>query len=326
MPKRTNAFQQVVTILHQHLAGDATVEESVMLTDRVTGDEKEVDTVIRSEVAGYEMVLGIEATKQKASRPWVESMIEKHRNLPTNRLVLVAERGASRPSYRYAESAGAALIVPEQLTGDDPVYQVVNRLESIWPKGIALTPDKAEIVVRRDGELVAFGEDAPPDLEVFLADGRSVGTPQSLFNGAFENDFPRMAEMIGLANITEDRDEYFVMIFTDPDSHWTHPHIDPPLPLCLKWTETSELRPIARIQFSGRAVVQVAEVRLTHRRFQDTAVAYGEAQIGGHDALFVVSEDEKGGTFSATLKPDQPTLAKGDDDAEGEGYAAKADD
>jgi hypothetical protein len=35
MPKRTNLFQQVVTIIHEQLAGDAAVEASAMLTNRV---------------------------------------------------------------------------------------------------------------------------------------------------------------------------------------------------------------------------------------------------------------------------------------------------
>ena len=39
MPRRTNLFQEVVTVLHEHLA----VEESALLIDGVTGDEREVD-------------------------------------------------------------------------------------------------------------------------------------------------------------------------------------------------------------------------------------------------------------------------------------------
>jgi hypothetical protein len=48
MPKRTNTFQQLVVILHEQIAGQATVVESEMLQNRVTGEEREVDVVIRS--------------------------------------------------------------------------------------------------------------------------------------------------------------------------------------------------------------------------------------------------------------------------------------
>lgn len=328
MPKRTNTFQQVVAILHQHLAGGAEVEESAMLVDRVTGDEKEVDVVIRSTVAGQEMVLGVEATKQKASRPWVEFMIEKHRNLATNRLVLVAERGASRPAYRYAASAGAVLFVPEHLTGGDPVYKVVNRLERVWPRGVALTPKHTWITVRRDGAVKRIAGDAPPDLEVFLTDGRSAGTPFQVFEAAFDVDFPRMAEMIRLTDITDDRDEYFHGGLVEPDSRWTHPRESERLPLCLKWAETGELHPIARMEFSGRAVVEVGEVRLSHWRFQDTAVAYGEGRVGGRDALLVVTENDGGDsaitmTLGAAQHPPDATDA---DTVDSDRYAAPATD
>ncbi len=101
MPKRTNLFQEVVAIIHEHMAGAATIEESAMLVNRLTGEEREVDVVIRSRIAGQEMVLGIEATTQKGSSPWTESMIAKHAELPTDRLVLVAEKGFSKPARRY---------------------------------------------------------------------------------------------------------------------------------------------------------------------------------------------------------------------------------
>jgi hypothetical protein len=77
MPKRSNIFQDVVAILHRHLAGAIEVEESAELLNRVTGEPPEADVGIRSEIAGHTLVLGIEATMQKGSSPWVEGMIGK---------------------------------------------------------------------------------------------------------------------------------------------------------------------------------------------------------------------------------------------------------
>ena len=61
MPERTDLFQEVVEIVHRHMAGDAAVEASAMLMNRRTGVRMEVDTVIRTKAAGYEIVVSVEA-------------------------------------------------------------------------------------------------------------------------------------------------------------------------------------------------------------------------------------------------------------------------
>ena len=43
MPKRSNLFQDVVAIIHQHMAGDAEVVESAMLPNAGAGGQTEVD-------------------------------------------------------------------------------------------------------------------------------------------------------------------------------------------------------------------------------------------------------------------------------------------
>jgi hypothetical protein len=74
VPKRTNLFQEVVEILHRHMAGDATVEASAMLPSRSTGALREVDAVIRAKQAGHEVIVSVEAMakSRKADRTWVD--------------------------------------------------------------------------------------------------------------------------------------------------------------------------------------------------------------------------------------------------------------
>jgi len=177
MPKRTNTFQQVVAILHEHLSGSPEAEESAMLIHRVTGNPREVDVVIRSTIAGYEMVLSVEATMQKGSSPWVESMIQKHAELATNRLVLYSEKGFSRPARRLAESRGVATVEPAHLTDVDPVFTIVHRLESVWPKGFELTPTSLWLrALRPDQTFVRF-TDVPLDVQFFTVDREPLLTP-----------------------------------------------------------------------------------------------------------------------------------------------------
>jgi len=44
------------------MAEEATVEESALLTNRATGEEREVDVVVRSKAAGHEVIVGVEAS------------------------------------------------------------------------------------------------------------------------------------------------------------------------------------------------------------------------------------------------------------------------
>jgi len=102
VPKRTNLFQDVVAVVYEHLAGDAVKEESAMMVNSRTGAEREVDVVLRSTIAGHETVIAIEAAgrTRKAAVDWVEQMIGKHKNLPTDKVVLVAEAGFTEQAAR----------------------------------------------------------------------------------------------------------------------------------------------------------------------------------------------------------------------------------
>ena len=111
MPKRTNLFQDVVSIIHEHLAGDAKIERSAMLRNRLTDELREVDVVLRTRNGpGYETIIGIEAVGRgrAAAVDWVESMVAKHQNLPTNQVVLIAEGGFSEQARSLALAERAA--------------------------------------------------------------------------------------------------------------------------------------------------------------------------------------------------------------------------
>lgn len=104
MPKRTNAFQQVVTLLHKQFQENGVVTESKELRDSSTGELREVDIVIETNVSTYPIILSIECTdsNRPATVEWVERMYGKHFNLPTNKLVLVSRSGFSKPAEKKA--------------------------------------------------------------------------------------------------------------------------------------------------------------------------------------------------------------------------------
>lgn len=109
MPKRHNVFQDLMASIHQQLAAPCRMVESEMLQDAVSGQTREVDLVIRSTIADYELVISVECTDKKrpVSVVWVEQMCAKHRDLPTHKLVLISKSGFSKAAIEKAHVLGA---------------------------------------------------------------------------------------------------------------------------------------------------------------------------------------------------------------------------
>ena len=109
VPKRSNPFQQLVLHLQRVLSPGCTVEESAMLTHRITQSEREVDVVIRSVVGEHTVVISVECIDQgrPADVNWIEQMLAKHTAewRATDRLVLVSRSGfdAPRPGFGLRE-------------------------------------------------------------------------------------------------------------------------------------------------------------------------------------------------------------------------------
>ena len=85
MPKRTNDFPQLVAMLAGLLGEGAVVEESRMLTEVDSDNEREVDVCIEGMFAGHHTLIGIECRdhKRKQDVTFVEAMHAKHSRLPT---------------------------------------------------------------------------------------------------------------------------------------------------------------------------------------------------------------------------------------------------
>lgn len=130
MPKRTNAFQRLVTLLTASLADDAEVTESAMLVDRVTGEPREVDILVSGKAGGFAVQIGIEviAWARPADTPWIEKMRAKHDNLSTDKLILVSENGFFEPAIRKAKFYGIELLTLEEATAAD--WPLIATLEA----------------------------------------------------------------------------------------------------------------------------------------------------------------------------------------------------
>jgi hypothetical protein len=305
VPKRTNLFQEVVAVIYEHLAGDAVKEESAYLINRLTGNEREVDVVLRYATAGTENVIAIEAASRsrRAAVDWVEQMIGKHKNLPTTKVVLVSEAGFTQQARKLAEAEYMDALTPEDAAGDDPAAGVINAIRSLWPKTVSLTPESARVWVERPGEGVKWFK-APADLDIFRGDGESVGTLVPIFHALWDANFPRVLDQIGLADIPEDTEQFFVLRV---GPGWEVHVNGEPEPLFVRYHDGDaepELQAIDAMEFKGKASITVSEITLAHKQLGeiDVKYAYGEGTVGGQPAIVVVTENEEGGMLTVRLK------------------------
>ena len=118
MPRRSNRFQRLIYLLHSLLSDSAEVEESLMVRDRTTGELREIDIGIRSDIGGYPILVAVECTERSrpAGTPWVEEMWGKHASLPTSELVLISASGFSGPALAKAKSYGVTALTLSEAT------------------------------------------------------------------------------------------------------------------------------------------------------------------------------------------------------------------
>lgn len=173
MPKRTTPFQAMVRMMREHYAQPGvTITESKFLRDAVTGIQREVDVVIEGTFDGEPMVISAEVIEhtRPATLTWVEQMLRKHRDLPTNRLLLVSKSGfsANGLSLTETEAGRVEALTPEIVEVDGSA--VVKRL---YVDNVTYNPTRCTVHVRCGGGRIAVqGE---PQTVVFAADGAHLG-------------------------------------------------------------------------------------------------------------------------------------------------------
>lgn len=301
MPKRSNLFQQVITTVYEHIAGEAEIEHSAELINRATGKPREVDAVIRLRAAGHEALVKIEV--QDRSRPAdstdVERLLGKHQNLPPGTLVFVSEKGFYKPARELAIKEGIAPVAPEDLTSEDFAGAIVNSLPAIFPKGIALTPTDLVLVVETPDGKRLHVKDAPLDVQIFDISGLPHASAIELFAIVFDRNFRKVADDLGLADITEDLEQYFTMRFgsrTPGEKPWVFETAVGEMPMFVQWGEVDppQLHKILFAEFRGKAKIAVATVELKHRKIDGQAFSYGEAVYDGKPRIVVITENVAG--------------------------------
>lgn len=176
MPKRTNEFQQLVHTIHRLLEPSARVTESMYLKDQATGDQREVDVVVESETDGHNWLTSIECRDRGrvADVSWVEAMLGKHRDLPTDDLILVSHNGFTPQALRKAAHYHIrALGLMDAVNAD--WTQIVGKLSHVYMPFLAANPLQCEIVYARQYP-VSDLPTIPLENTLFDGDDRPLGT------------------------------------------------------------------------------------------------------------------------------------------------------
>ena len=305
MPKRTNLFQEVVEIIHRHMAEDATVESSAMLTSRSTGEPREVDVVIRGTQAGYPMLISVEAIgrSRKADRTWVDQMVGKHADLPTNKLVLVSENGFTKDARAAALANEAVPLAPELLSGEEVEEGVLRSVPSLWPKIVTFTV--GDLSVKYAERHPDDGWDDNPPI-VGLEDGSRVGDLTQLALDFYRARLSDLAEQMGLAKVTEDEVRPVGFRIEPTEGTSLRVPINGALRTLHLLNADGRWYALRWIKVTGTAEITVTRIALKEGRLGEVSVKfeYGEGKVGDRDALVVLTKkDAGGGALTIRVRP-----------------------
>ena len=291
MPKRTNPFQHLFHHIYRQLGEGAVVTESGELPDRVTSTLREVDILVEQQIAGHKQLLGVECTsaieqgqRRAADVGWVEQMLAKHRDLPTDHLILVSETGFSKPAITKATFYRAETIVLGDALAEDWT-QIAGKERELHHAEINHCFTCSFVVRNSDSKL----EYRPARLNeiILLGDGWS-GTVGSLVDHMFAQSELRD---LFFQRMTIDGTEPFWFNYTPPEGTAVY-YVD----------ESGDRKEWERLVVDVTSTRSSAVVQLRSGSIGEKRVAYGEGTgSAGKVMLSVVEENEKARSFMVRL-------------------------
>ena len=285
MPKRSNEFQKLVLLIKKHAALGATVTESKLLRDNITGAEREVDICIESVVAGHNVTISIECRDRgrKANVQWVEEMKAKHERLPTNALVLVSSSGFTKEAARVARSYGmeTATLDTVDATAAEGLFGSTG---SLWSKVFTLNRTKVVIGVASSHGLAAETVAVSPDNLVYDHSGHIIGPVKDLVEMLLHAECA-VQEFGKLGDRSHKGFEIRWEPAADKDGSR----------FCLQKLNPCILRAIEFVRITGSCNFDISEFPLQHGKLGSIRVAWGTGTFLGKKALLVASEDQGAG-------------------------------
>lgn len=297
MPQRTNEFQTLIALIERQLAQcGVEVTESKMVKDEVIGEDREVDVHLVINDGRETTTVGIEcvANKRRADITWVEGRIQKHRDLGTNRVVLVSKSGFTKAARKKAEQHGALTLTVEQAAANDwaslPKSGVGLRIHELQVRSVGIAfPHGSQLDVEvPKGDRSFWSEGADPlQTALYEPTGKRLGTVNEVLENAKSapavmTEFERRAPLSG--------DEAPL-------------HLDLRFPQGCYWLdEQGQQHGVVRLSLRGVGRMLKDEFPIRRERYRETLVLSGAAKVDG--SLMVVSGVHPSDTqFSVGISP-----------------------
>lgn len=274
MPKRSNKFQKLIAAIHGCIANDVSVEESALLMDRETGEEREVDIVLKLQLGDYPVVLSVEVSdrSRRAGSGWVEEMAGKHQALQTNKLVLVSRSGFTKPAMKKAKSREIEALTIEEACATH--WNLALRFEGhgVFQLFNIRFSCSAHITGKSDWL------PAPLSATVILPGGErpSVGNIVS-----FVLSDPTIKQAV-LAHFDSTEEQEYHAVYKPPEGTFFQeaPHIN---------------KSLVKLSISLHLDFQATPVEFASGYFRDREIAYGQATEPDNYLCIVMTRKENGG-------------------------------
>ena len=280
MPKRSNEFQKLVYLVRVNLSAGATVTESKLLRDRITGQEREVDVCVEGIVGGTPVNVCLECrdTARKADVGWVEQM----ERLRMNALILASRSGFTKGAQEVARQYGIEAISLDKVDQAD-VHALLKAKSALWTKCVTFSGQQVKVGVVPTPMLPAETVNVMPDNGVFAANGIVLGQIGELVKLALNS----LAAQHQLFNEGKEEHRWFQLRWEPPrDQHGN--------PIFLQKLEPLVLREIQYIEIKGPCEFRISEFGLRRGNLAGVEVAWGKTEIFGKDALVAATRDSAG--------------------------------
>jgi len=323
MPRRTNLFQQVVAVVYRQLSEDPP-EESAMVPDETAGTDREVDVLIKEEVAGEEITVAIEATAlaRKLDLPGVQALIRKHEKLGTSQVIIVSESGFTEPARREIDaSAGVSGYQPTDLKNEQQLEtKIVGKLAKLWPRRFSVTVNtvfaEVELPASLNGSNAVPWTTPPLWFPLDDVKGNEVATPEMVFARWADENPEAIAAGLEVGNTLVDTDKTFQTDLFPPwrvdGGEFADLYLVVDTNIDADHGPTPEPLRVRKLDLRGPASIRVSEVDLRHQQLSDKiAYSVGHAVIDGESLLLVASATDKGEKVTTlTLGVERPAPKK----------------
>lgn len=185
MSKRSKPLQDLLDLLEMHLApAGGKVIPAKTLRDVRTGEDRAVDIVIEAKAGLLPVTVGIEVNQQKrkATRPWVESMLEKHRNLPVDKTCLVSVPGFFKPAVKKARASDIRILTVQQAAYIDWQAEIDSIPRLRFEPNINVDVVSAVLVFQSGASADELQRLDVRNIELHNADGRRVGSVKKVLD------------------------------------------------------------------------------------------------------------------------------------------------